>query len=150
MVDLLVLDASAILDAARPGARFDLMSRLQERFAARAPALLAWEIGSVAHGRMSASFGRTPAMRASAVELMLAGIELVPTDEASRTRSGALAQGHGLTFYDASYVELAARDDSTCLVTQDKALLRAARREMGDERAALLDEAAQLLVRVGE
>jgi predicted nucleic acid-binding protein len=149
MVELLVLDASAIIDAAKPGPRFDALSRLQERFSSTAPALLAWELGSVIHGRSAAAFGRTPAARAKALDLMLAGIDLVATDEGSRARCGALAQKRGLTFYDASYLELASRDDATCLLTHDKALLSAAQRELGAGRASGLDDADVLLARVG-
>lgn len=146
MPDALVIDASALLDAAAPGPRFDTMSQLHERFALRAPELLAYEVGSVVHGRRAREHGTTPVARAGAVELLLAGIELIPTDAAMRARCGALAAAHALTFYDASYLELAETTDAA-LVTQDQALLAAGRRILGDERAVDLADAPRLLAR---
>lgn len=60
---------------------------------------------------------------------LIAGLEVV-TDDQTETRivSGAasLARQHGLTAYDAGYLELAIRTGAT-LVSQDKELLRAAK-----------------------
>ncbi|MEA3199788.1 MAG: hypothetical protein QOE90_1216 [Thermoplasmata archaeon] len=137
--DVLVLDASVVLDGAAPGPRFDALSALHERFACRAPALLAWEIGHVVHGRRAALFAATPQKRAALVEAMLEGIELVPTDAAARAATARLAARHGLTFYDASYLELAAREPEGTLATHDAALRRAAQRELAG-RALGLDD----------
>lgn len=145
MPETAVLDASAVLDAATPGERFGAFTLLAERFAAVAPALLAWEIASVVHGRRRESFGKTTSRRSETIELLLAGIEMLPSDEGSRARTGALAERHGLTFYDASYLELAARDEATVLVTQDRALLAAAARVLGKGRASDLDGVPRLV-----
>lgn len=148
MPDAVIVDASAVIDAATPGSRFEAFTAMQERFASRAPALLAWEVGNVVHGRKARSYGATPARRNQALELMLAGFELVATDEEGRARCGKLAARHALTFYDASYLELAARNDVDLLLTQDAALLQAARRVIGPARASDLDGLHALLARV--
>lgn len=150
MPEIVVIDASAVIDAATVGPRFDALTRLQERFATMAPALLAWELGNVVHGRKGAAFGATPARRSKALELMLAGIDLAPSDEASRQACGKLAARHALTFYDASYLELVQREEGSVLVTQDQALLAAAVRTVGRERATDLDGIPALLARVGD
>jgi predicted nucleic acid-binding protein len=147
MLEVAVLDASAVLDAATPGPRFDLMTRLHERLGAEAPALLAWELGSVVHGRKGRVFGSGLRKRADNLEMMLGGIDLVTTDEAGRRQAAALAARHGLTFYDASYLEVAARREGRCLVTQDAALLVAGARELGAGRVARLDDIGDLLLR---
>ncbi|MGQ0536132.1 MAG: type II toxin-antitoxin system VapC family toxin [Methanobacteriota archaeon] len=149
MPDGVVVDASAVLDAASPGDDFGRYTLLQERFASTAPALLAWELGSVVHGRKAALFGASPEERSAALELLLAGIDLVPTDEAGRARTGALAARHSLRFYDASYLELAGRDDSTVFVTEDKRLLAAAARALGGDRATGLSGVPALVARAG-
>lgn len=149
MPDRVVLDASAVIDAASPGPRFDLLTRLHERFAPAAPMLLAWELGNVAHGRNARAFGSDARNRSDAIELMLAGIELVPSDAASRAACGALSARHGLTFYDAAYLELASRDDESVLVAQDAKLLRAASTQLGVERAMRVDDVPALLARLG-
>ena len=147
MPDLVVVDASAILDAARPGPSFDAYSKLQGEFVLQAPALVAWEIGNVVHGRRASDHGRSPAERASALELMIAGLDLVPSDARGRRRAGEIAARRGLTFYDASYLEVAERDTTACLVTQDRALLAASKQALGDERASDLAGIPKLLAR---
>lgn len=146
MPDLVVVDASAILDAARPGPFFDSFSKLHGDFALQAPALVAWELGNVIHGRRAKDHGRSPAERAAALDLMLAGLELLPTDARARLRAGEIAARRGLTFYDASYLEAAERDTTACLLTQDRALLAAAKLALGDQRATDL-AGIQLLAR---
>lgn len=137
--DVLVLDASVVLDGAAPGPRFDALSGLHERFACRAPALLAWEIGHVVHGRRAAAYGSMTPRRTALVEAMLEGIDLVATDASARASTARLATKHGLTFYDASYLELATREAEGALATHDAVLRRAAERELAGRVVGLDD-----------
>lgn len=148
MPDAAIVDASAVLDAAGIGPRFDAFTRLVERFDLRAPELLAYETGALVHGRLAPRFGATHARRARALEAMLDGVALHPTTPEARGRIAALASRHGLTFYDASYLELAEREEGI-LITQDKALLRAGLAALGAERASDLDGLDALLARLG-
>ena len=137
----IVVDASAVIDGSSPANEewFAAWSEVLDAAPLLAPALLAWEIGNVVHGRGGARFGRDEASRATAVETMLEGIELVGTDEPTRQACGTVARKLALTFYDASYLELAVREDDRLLLTQDAALLAAGRKALGAKRAFDLD-----------
>lgn len=141
----LVLDASALLDAADAdveGADEALIG-LRERAPAMAPSNLASELGNVIHRKRPRAFGASPRERVERLELLLEGIALAPSDPGSRASSAALVASLGLTFYDAEYLELAARAPGTLLVTQDAGLLRAARLRIGVAWAVNLREAAE-------
>lgn len=133
--DVVVLDASALIDAAAQPARNRALQHIQETHALVAPFLLASEAGHVVHCKRPRSFGATPTARAEVLETMLEGIDLIAPDAASRHRAALLAARHKLTFYDAEYLELAARRAGALLLTQDQALLAAARRRLGTARA---------------
>lgn len=136
-----VVDTSALLDGA--GAVEDAwmiaLERLHAEFELEAPALLAWEAANVAHRRLARTFGASAEERAETLELVLEGIVLVPSDAASRAAAGKLVALHGLSFYDASFLELASRDAAALLVAHDKRLLEVARRVLGEARAMDLD-----------
>ena len=98
-----------------------------------APALLAWEVGNVVFVKRAADWAEPDAQEddfATVVE----NVRLVTPDEAALRATAALARRHGVSFYDAAYLELAARGDAW-LVTEDERLLKAARRELGKARA---------------
>ena len=136
----LVLDASALLDgvdASRPEWA-ETMRDLQARYACRAPALLAWELGNVVHRKHPDVFGPK---RVELVEVLLDGVDLVPSDAASRARCAELVASTGLTFYDAAYLDLAR--EGAALVSQDRRLVSVARERGG--AAYTLDEAARAL-----
>lgn len=101
----------------------------------QAPALLAWEVGNVVHRKYAGRIGRSFEERAALVASLLAPIELLPADEAMVRRTGQLAEEHGLTFYDAAYLEAAGRREDGLLVTEDGKLLRIAARVLGKDRA---------------
>lgn len=147
----IVLDTSAVidgLDAAHP-AWGEVIRDIQAEHSASAPAALASESGNVVHGRRREAFGATTEDRQKLLSVLLRDIELVPSDDGSRAEAGRLAESHGLTFYDAEFLELAARDDEGLLVTQDAKLLAAARKAIGAGRALSLDEAAEARRRGG-
>ena len=139
---LVVLDASALLDgadAARP--EWGVAVRdLQARHPCAAPALLAWELGNVVHRKHAKAFAPRGV---DLVEVLLEEVDLVPSDAASRRRCGDLVAATGLTFYDASYLDLALATPGAVLVSQDRRLVAAARERGG--RAYLLDEAAHAM-----
>lgn len=128
----LVIDASALLDTMdteRPQC-LDAFIELMAVHDCASPALVSWEVGNVMCSRRAHLFGKTPAERASKTHELLAGILLDAPRSASRAASAALAQAHGLTFYDAAYLELARRLEADVFVSHDEALLRAARKEL--------------------
>lgn len=127
-----VIDASALLDTLdtdRP-ALLDGLIELMAAHDCAAPALLSWEVGNVMCGRRAHVFGKTPAERAGRADELLAGILLDPPRSTARAGTAAIAQAHGLTFYDAAYVELAHRLEAEILVSHDEGLFRAAKKEL--------------------
>lgn len=139
---LVVLDASALLDGVdRDHPEWaEAVRDLQARHPCRAPALLAWELGNVVHRKHPQTFGPD---RAGLVEVLLDGVDLVPSDAPARRRCGDLVAATGLTFYDASYLDLALAEPGGVLVSQDRRLVQAARDKGG--RAYTLDEAARAM-----
>lgn len=130
----LIIDTSALIDALRVPA---LAERLNASFDVCAPALIQWETGNVIHGDPDV-FGDLK-RRNRVVATLLAPVRLI--DQSERLDDvGRLAMKHNLTFYDAAYLA-AAEDDDGMLLTQDKKLLKAARRALGDARAVNLRDA---------
>ena len=129
----LVLDASACIDTlAHPR----LAGRLFAEHDVCAPTLLRWEVGNVVHGRQAALFGDAK-QRKLVVATLLRPVRLL--DQAGREGDIAeAARRHGLTFYDAAYLQLALDEDAG-LVTQDKALRQAAAKALGEDRARSLE-----------
>lgn len=148
-----VLDANVALSGAvdeeadpRAEAARSILPPLHHRFGLAAPALLVWEVGQIVHREHSASFGDDASERAEVVGDILAEIALDPPTPESTVRTSLLAEKLGLTFYDAAYLELAARDGTSLLVTEDEALRHAARALLGEGRvwaAARLAEAIE-------
>jgi predicted nucleic acid-binding protein len=129
----IVLDASArVATLARP----HLLPRLVGAFDACAPTLFRWEVGNAIHGRSAKDFGDL-ARRKRLVATMLAPVRLV--DQAGREDAIAdVVARTGLTFYDASYVQLAL-DETAPLVTEDHQMLDAGEKILGPNRAWTLN-----------
>ena len=137
----IVVDASvAVLPATaredpRSGQARALLVESHDRGVLRAPAVLAWEVGNVMHRKEKGAIPGDVAARARVTSMIVGLFELVVPDSDALQRIGEIAERASLTFYDASYVELAARDDVGVLVTEDRQLLRRARDELGQDRA---------------
>jgi predicted nucleic acid-binding protein len=141
----IVVDTSALIDAidaAHPdwGEAF---RTLRGRYRTEAPALIEYEAGNVVHTKHPDVFGDTPGERGEVLETLLEGIEPASTPPSSRKRCGELADGNGITFSDAAFLELADRGEDRVLVTQDEGLLAAARDVLGADRAVDLDAAGE-------
>lgn len=102
-------------------------------------------MGQVVHRKHPQLFGDDPDTRSEALNVLLYGIRMVPPDDASRSRCAHLVETFELSTYDAEFLELAARDETGLLLTQDQRLLAAARRHLGAERAADLDGATAMI-----
>ena len=132
-----VLDSSALLaslDVSKPEAS-DAMRHLKGEFEAVAPTLVAWELGNVVHGRRRAEFGRDLDERLEVVSALLEGVTLMPLEPGDLLAVGRDCEESGLTFYDAAFLELTARDDEAVLVTEDGALRAQALKRLGKGRA---------------
>lgn len=132
-----MLDSSALLaslDAERPEAS-DAMRDLKGELDAVAPTLVAWELGNVVHGRRRHLFGRSLDERLEVVDALLEGVTLMPVETGDLMAVGRDCEESGLTFYDAAFLELAARDDEAVLVTEDAALRAQAVKRLGTGRA---------------
>ena len=133
----LVVDASARVDTLRHA---KLAGHLFANYDVCAPTLLRWEVGSVVHGRNAAAFGE-PKTRDAVVATLLRHVRLV--DQAGREAAIAeQVRKHGLTFYDAAYLQLALDEDAD-LVTHDKQLAEAATKALGGWRVWTLESAAR-------
>lgn len=137
-----VLDASAAVyvivegqaDPRGPALR-SALEALEMDHGIRAPSLVAYEVGQVVHVKDPDAYGADVRARQDAVDTVLRGIERVPATADGTRRTGGLAERHGLSFYDAAYLELAARDGSGILITEDRRLKTAAVDELGTARA---------------
>lgn len=137
-----VLDASALLVAGLPGGEQHgvTLDRMARTGTVSGPAILASDCGNVIHRKRPRDFGVTSVSRTTALELLLARVEVVPSTPAHRELAGQVAENEGLCFYDAEYVAAAALSDAV-LVTQDRPLRAAAARVLGDSRALDWDAA---------
>lgn len=146
-----IVDASflvwAVVDApSEAGDRsLELQQRLQQDSELEAPWLLSYEVGnSLSQARLAIPAER----RATLHGLLLSGITLVGPGQADVEAIHRLARDHGLTFYDAAYLQLAERDSGT-LFTEDQRLLEAARRLLGPDRVYDIESAHARFVRKG-
>ncbi len=138
-----VVDASVLVrayDRSDPGWSVALtaLAGAMARWPVKAPLLALWEIGQVVHRKAADSFGPDPATRNGHLARMLADVDLDTPIDAVETgsRTGALVETLGLTFYDAAYVELAQREAGACiLLTDDGVLGTRAGRVLGPGRA---------------
>lgn len=137
----LVIDASALIDLLP---RSELAEHIHTQYDVAAPALVQWETGHVIHTAPRV-FGDL-ARRKKIVATLLSPLRLID----QRARSGPIAdlvETHGLSFYDAAYLQLAI-DEAAVLLTEDRKLLAAATKVLGSDRAWTLDAAAEA-VRAG-
>jgi predicted nucleic acid-binding protein len=127
----ITLDASTVAAWLLPDEAGPTTDRLYEQAAAaaevfQAPALLAWEAGNLLR---SACLRRrlTPKLAGEALQLFSrAGVRLdSPPGERRLRDTFELAQHHGLSFYDASYLEQALRTGAQ-MATKDVRLRREA------------------------
>ena len=133
-----VVDASFLLTmipghkqaATLAGAYPDMRDRLR----LIAPSLLVVETANAIHGPKRAVVGATKGVRRRLHLDLLEGIEAFDLDERLLHSSTLFAERHGLTVYDSLYLALAAKEPLTVLLTEDKALLAAARKELGEKR----------------
>lgn len=136
------MDASALLDSldADKPEWIDGYGRLATEHELVAPSLLSYEVGNVIFGRRAKHYGRSAAERIDRFETLLLGVELHEPTTGSRASSADIAQRHGLTFYDASYLDLAAGISESLIVSHDAVLIAAARKALGPSRAKALDD----------
>ena len=136
----IVVDASSLLAAAEPehGEWAVALHDAHRRTALLAPALIASEAGHVVHDKRAREFGPSPERRAEALELLLGQLELVASDPAHRKEAALAGARQKVSFYDSEYLSLA-RATGGFLLTQDKALLKAAKAEFGPDGAFDLD-----------
>lgn len=141
-----VVDASALLRALDPDgetARRALVALATERQLC-APMLVVWQMGSVVHRKHPARYGATHEDRQESLSAALSAVGLIHPDDDAIRKTGDLAETHGMSFYDAAYLELALRDGSSILLTVYKELRMIGRRALGADRSLDVDEAARL------
>ncbi|HLE98139.1 MAG TPA: type II toxin-antitoxin system VapC family toxin [Candidatus Thermoplasmatota archaeon] len=149
MTDVLVLDASAAVDAMwRERPHWGLaLAALQGSRATVAPSLLAHEIAHIVHVKRRRDFAGSTEDRSEVVAGILDGVELVEVDVTIARRVGALAEAERISGYDAAYLDVAESREGSMLLTQDGRLRAAAVGRLGPARCIDLDEAASRLAR---
>lgn len=135
----LVIDASAVIEIVKrlendAEAFFRALRELHGVFDVTAPGLLAYEVANVLGSDRYVEAGEDDTLRERVLRLLLADVTLVPPDQDAAVRTFRIARATGLTAYDAAYVELAARDGDTPLVTEDRSLLKHAGRLLSENR----------------
>ena len=135
----MVPDASFLADAAETSTPLgEAAAELRRRIGREtliAPTLIIWELGSSFRRHRTHSSYTIPKEAAQAIERLLDKVVFDSPDAMVLRRTLELAVRHSLSVFDASYLELAARDADTVLVTHDGPLRDAARRELGVDRA---------------
>jgi len=127
-----VIDTSALV-ASHEREQHAELGRLHARASIIAPALLAYEVGQVIHAKKPSAFEASASERADLVSALLGSIDLITPDDDSLRRSGELAEKERLSFYDASFLELAISRDASILTEDDK-LAKIAIRVLGPTR----------------
>lgn len=142
----IIVDASIWVEAMDPASPVAaLATRLRERLASAslvAPALLVWELGNYGARLLEAVPGETPTGVSASVHGFVEDVALDVPGLSRTARVLELAATHSLTFYDASYLELASRDADSLLITADGPLGAAALEELGKDRVLDLEGAA--------
>lgn len=134
-----VVDASLLVEALDPESEIaedatDLRKRLASE-SVTAPALILWEIGNYVSRIAAKQNEENPAAAGHTLAGTTQDVVLDVPDGHHVGRVIALAVSHGLTFYDASYLELATREPDSYLVTQDERLRKAGEVELGRDRS---------------
>ncbi len=124
-----VLDASAAICWASPDEQpAAALAKAIERGGAVAPAIWLFEVHNVLHSLRRRKRLSEPDWQAASTALAVMPIEIEPVmRQRMETDVVKLAQQHGLTIYDASYLELALRRKLP-LATLDDALIAAAKK----------------------
>lgn len=132
-----VLDASAAYLATEnekdhPGADAtrDLLAEIDDPLIA--PELLAYELAHLVFSKYADRVDDIP--RRVKLHAALAG--LAQPQRTDWEAVGELCDEHGLTAYDAAYVELAKREEGI-LITDDREMYRVAKAVLGEERSLL-------------
>ncbi len=141
----IVVDASLLIEALDPESEIaehatDLRKRLASE-ALLAPALILWEVGNYVSRIAAKQKEENPAAAGHTVAGATQDVILDVPDRHHMGRIIACAVSHGLTFYDASYLELATREPDSYLVTQDERLRKAGEKELGRDRSLDIDRA---------
>lgn len=141
----LVVDTSVLIDGANldhPQWR-DAFTYLQGKYLVQAPPLLASEAGNIVHHKQPEVFGENATERSRVLKALLTGIDQRPHREADIERCGRLSETWGLTFYDAEFLSLAAKEEDSILITHDRKLLEAGKQKLGEDWCLTLDEASE-------
>ncbi|HEX9815566.1 MAG TPA: type II toxin-antitoxin system VapC family toxin [Candidatus Thermoplasmatota archaeon] len=140
-----VVDASLLIEGLDPDSPLaeraaDLRKRIARETLA-APALILWEIGNYVARMVAQTVNEDAANAGLATAGFVEDIVLDIPDARKTGRIIELAVRHGLTFYDASYLELATREPDSYLISQDGRLRRAGEKELGKPRSLDLEGA---------
>lgn len=139
-----IVDTSALVDTVQMGsdAWANAFAHVQSKYDVIAPLRVVYEVGNIVHRKHPNVFGKDLKERQQVVSEILQGVRIVPWEPSSVPRAGELAEKHNVTFYDATFLDLAHQTRDSILLVQDEKLHEGAAKLLGEGRVHNLDELA--------
>ncbi|MHB8585573.1 MAG: type II toxin-antitoxin system VapC family toxin [Thermoplasmatota archaeon] len=140
-----VVDTSALVDTVQLGTDrwATAFEAVQSKYDILAPLRLVYEVGNIVHRKHPQAFGATLAERQAVLVDLLLGIRIEPWDMSDVPRVGEITEKLGVTFYDATFIDLAHRAKNCVLLVQDQKLHAAATKALAKGHTMDLDELAK-------
>ncbi|GEM_PF-2995389 len=139
-----VVDTSALIDSLQADheAWSEAFAHVQARYDVLAPLRVVYEVGNIVHRKHPEAFGKSLEDRQQVVAEILQGVTIAAWEKESVARAGEITERHGVTYYDATFLDLALATPGSVLLVQDEKLREAAAKALGKERALSLDHLA--------
>lgn len=137
-----IVDTSALIDTIQVGNDEwgKAFAHAQSKYDVLAPLRVVYEVGNIVHRKHPTVFGKDLAERQLVVREILQGVRIAPFEPASIERAGEITEKHGVTYYDATFLDLAIQTKDSILLAQDDKLLDAGKKALSKDRALNLDE----------
>jgi predicted nucleic acid-binding protein len=115
-------------------------AHVQGKYDVIAPLRVVYEVGNIVHRKHPDVFGKSLEDRQQVVAEILQGVKIAAWEKESIARVGAITETHGVTYYDATFLDLALTTQNGVLVVQDGKLHEVATKALGKDRVFNLDQ----------